>query len=94
MSKRFSIIYNFFLNKWYFDEFYDFLLVKPLKKIGLFLWLYFDKKIIDGLGPDGVSSLVLVLSRQISKFQTGYVYHYAFAMLVGLAIILSFFLIG
>ena len=94
LSKRFSIIYNFFLNKWYFDEFYDFLLVKPLKKIGLFLWLYFDKKIIDGLGPDGVSSLVLVLSRQISKFQTGYVYHYAFAMLVGLAIILSFFLIG
>ena len=93
-SKRFSIIYNFFLNKWYFDEVYDFLLVKPLKKIGLFLWLYFDKKIIDGLGPDGVSSVVLVLSRQISKFQTGYVYHYAFAMLIGLAILLSFFLIG
>ena len=94
LSKRFSIIYNFFLNKWYFDEFYDFLFVKPLKKIGLFLWLYFDKKIIDGLGPDGISSVVLVLSRQISKFQTGYVYHYAFAMLIGLAILLSFFLIG
>ncbi len=93
-SKRFSIIYNFFLNKWYFDEVYDFLLVKPLKKIGLFLWLYFDNKIIDGLGPNGVSSVVLILSRQISKFQTGYVYHYAFAMLIGLAILLSFFLIG
>ena len=59
-----------------------------LKRIGNFLWLFFDKKIIDGFGPDGISSLVISISRNVSKIQTGYVYHYAFAMLIGLGFLL------
>ena len=93
-ARRFSFIYKFFLNKWYFDELYDIIFVKPLKKIGLFLWLVFDKRIIDGFGPDGISSTVLIISRNISKLQTGYVYHYAFAMLIGLGILITLFMFG
>ena len=88
-----SFIYNFLLNKWYFDELYDFVFVTPLKKAGKFLWLSFDKKVIDGFGPDGISSLIIVFSRNISKVQTGYVYHYAFAMLIGLGILLIRFVV-
>ena len=93
-ARKFSFIYKFFLNKWYFDELYDIIFVKPLKKIGLFLWLVFDKRIIDGFGPDGISSTVLIISRNISKLQTGYVYHYAFAMLIGLGILITLFMFG
>lgn len=93
-ARKFSFIYKFFLNKWYFDELYDIVFVKPLKKIGLFLWLIFDKKIIDGFGPDGISSTVVIISRNISKLQTGYVYHYAFAMLIGLGVLITLFMFG
>ena len=93
-ARKFSFIYKFFLNKWYFDELYDIVFVKPLKKIGLFLWLIFDKKIIDGFGPDGISSTVIIISRNISKLQTGYVYHYAFAMLIGLGVLITLFMFG
>ncbi len=88
LSNKLSFIYNFLYNKWYFDELYNFIFVNPLKRIGNFLWLFFDKKIIDGLGPDGISSLVISISRNVSKIQTGYVYHYAFAMLIGLGFLL------
>ena len=93
LSNKMSFIYNFLLNKWYFDELYDFVFVTPLKKAGKFLWLSFDKKVIDGFGPDGISSLIIVFSRNISKVQTGYVYHYAFAMLIGLGILLIRFVV-
>jgi len=93
LSNKLSFIYNFLYNKWYFDELYNFIFVNPLKRIGNFLWLFFDKKIIDGLGPDGISSFVISISRNVSKIQTGYVYHYAFAMLIGLGFLLIRFLV-
>ena len=93
LSNKLSFIYNFLYNKWYFDELYNFIFVNPLKRIGNFLWLFFDKKIIDGFGPDGISSLVISISRNVSKIQTGYVYHYAFAMLIGLGFLLIRFVV-
>ena len=93
LSSKLSFIYNFLYNKWYFDELYNFIFVNPLKRIGNFLWLFFDKKIIDGFGPDGISSLVISISRNVSKIQTGYVYHYAFAMLIGLGFLLIRFVV-
>ena len=93
LSSKLPFIYNFLYNKWYFDELYNFIFVNPLKRIGNFLWLFFDKKIIDGFGPDGISSLVISISRNVSKIQTGYVYHYAFAMLIGLGFLLIRFVV-
>ena len=93
LSSKLPFIYNFLYNKWYFDELYNFIFVNPLKRIGNFLWLFFDKKIIDGFGPDGISSLVISISRNVSKIQTGYVYHYAFAMLIGLGFLLIMFVV-
>tara|TARA_A100000164_G_C21390745_1_gene533039 strand:- start:50 stop:562 length:513 start_codon:yes stop_codon:yes gene_type:complete len=83
-------LYNFLLNKWYFDELYDFLFVRTSKKVGLFFWKIGDLKIIDGLGPDGISMLIKKLSMKAIKFQSGYVYHYAFIMLLGFSAILTF----
>ena len=94
LSSKLPFIYNFLYNKWYFDELYNFIFVNPLKRIGNFLWLFFDKKIIDGFGPDGISSLVISISRNVSKIQTGYVYHYAFAMLIGLGFLLIRFVVN
>ncbi len=87
-------IYKFFLNKWYFDELYDFLFVRPAMNLGRLLWKKGDEAIIDGFGPDGVAAQVLVLARRARELQTGYVYHYAFAMLIGVAAFVSWYLIG
>jgi NADH-quinone oxidoreductase subunit L len=86
-------LYNFLLNKWYFDEFYDVLIVNPSKKLGLFLWKFFDIKIIDGFGPDGISKLVKKCSQKANKFQSGYIYQYAFVMLVGFSALLTFLIV-
>jgi NADH-quinone oxidoreductase subunit L len=86
-------LYNFLVNKWYFDELYEILLIKPSKKIGLFLWKFFDVKIIDGFGPDGVSSLIKKFSIKANKFQSGYIYQYAFIMLLGFSALLTFLII-
>ena len=91
LAKTFDPIYKFLLNKWYFDELYEFLFVSNIKKIGTFFSNIGDKKIIDGFGPDGVSSRVLYFAKQIGKLQTGYIYHYAFAMLFGLTVFISYF---
>ena len=80
-------LYNFLLNAWYFDKLYDWLFVRPLFALGRFLWKTGDGKIIDGLGPDGVSARVLATTAKVVKLQTGYLYHYAFAMLIGVALI-------
>lgn len=76
-------LYLFSFNKWYFDELYDRLFVKPSLVLGRKLWKSGDGAIIDGYGPDGVASTTRGLSRWISGLQTGYVYHYAFVMLIG-----------
>ncbi|MBO0335023.1 NADH-quinone oxidoreductase subunit L [Sneathiella sp. CAU 1612] len=91
LAKTHSALYQFLLNKWYFDELYDFILVRPAKAIGRFLWNFGDGKVIDGLGPDGIAGRVLVLARRASQMQSGYVYHYAFAMLLGVAAFVSYF---
>jgi len=86
-------LYKFLLNKWYFDELYDVLFVIPSKKIGLFLWKFFDIKIIDGFGPDGISSLIKKCSLKANKFQSGFIYQYAFVMLLGFSALLTFLII-
>jgi NADH-quinone oxidoreductase subunit L len=88
------MLYQFLLNKWYFDELYDLIFVNPAKRIGYFLWKYGDGWIIDGLGPDGVSARVLDITRNVVKIQTGYLYHYAFAMLIGVAGLITWFMFG
>ncbi len=86
-------LYNFLLNKWYFDELYDVLIVNPSKKLGLFLWKFFDIKLIDGFGPDGISALIKKCSQKANKFQSGYIYQYAFVMLLGFSALLTFLIV-
>jgi NADH-quinone oxidoreductase subunit L len=87
-------LYKFLLHKWYFDELYDFLFVRPAQALGRLLWKKGDGAIIDGWGPDGVSARVLAISRRAVVMQSGYVYHYAFAMLIGVAVIITWYLVG
>jgi NADH-quinone oxidoreductase subunit L len=87
-------VYQFLLNKWYFDELYDFLFVRPAMWLGRFLWKKGDGAVIDGLGPDGVSARVVDVTNKVVRLQTGYVYHYAFAMLIGVAALVSWFSFG
>jgi NADH-quinone oxidoreductase subunit L len=92
IAKAFSPIYTFLLNKWYFDELYNVIFVRPSMWLGRTLWKFFDVKIIDGLGPNGLAALTRVFSVVFSRFQTGYVYHYAFVMLIGVLGIISWYL--
>ena len=91
---EFPALYRFLLNKWYFDELYDFLFVRPAFAIGRLFWKGGDGAIIDGFGPDGVSARVLDVARSAVRLQTGYVYHYAFAMLLGAAALTTWYLFG
>jgi len=86
-------LYQFLLNKWYFDELYDLLIVNPSKRFGLFLWKFFDVKLIDGFGPDGISNLIKKFSIKANKFQSGYIYQYAFVMLLGFSALLTFLIV-
>ena len=86
-------LYNFLLNKWYFDELYDFLFVKPSKKIGIFFWKNVDIKIIDRFGPDGITNLIKNFSNKAVKFQSGFIYQYAFIMLLGFTALLTYLVI-
>ena len=94
LAKQHQGLYQFLLNKWYFDEIYDFLFVKPAMKIGRFLWKKGDGLTIDGLGPDGISARVLDVTGRATRLQTGYLYHYAFAMLIGVAALVTWMMIG
>ena len=87
-------LYRFLLNKWYFDELYDFLFVRPAMWLGRFLWKKGDGWLIDGLGPDGISARVVDVTRGVVRLQTGYVFHYAFAMLIGVAALVTWFMFG
>ena len=87
-----NLLYRFLLNKWYFDEIYDFLLVQPALRLGRLFWKGGDGFIIDGFGPDGVSARVLDVTRNVIRLQTGYLYHYAFAMLIGVAAAITWFM--
>ena len=92
LANQQPLLYQFLLNKWYFDELYDLIFVRPAKRLGRFLWKVGDGMIIDGLGPDGVSARVLDVTRRAVQLQTGYLYHYAFAMLVGVAGFITYFM--
>ncbi|MDA8918721.1 NADH-quinone oxidoreductase subunit L [Candidatus Pelagibacter sp.] len=87
-------LYNFLVNKWYFDELYDFIFIQSSKKIGLFFWKTIDIKIIDRFGPDGLSLLIKNLSLRASKFQSGFIYQYAFMILIGLSALLTFLILN
>jgi NADH-quinone oxidoreductase subunit L len=90
IAARGGPIWTFLYNKWFFDEAYDFLFVRPLRWLGDVFWKDGDQKIIDGLGPDGISAVSYDAGRRTSRLQTGYVYHYAFVMLVGVVALLSY----
>jgi NADH-quinone oxidoreductase subunit L len=94
LAGQHQMLYQFLLNKWYFDELYDLIFVRPAKRLGRLLWKVGDGYIIDGLGPDGVSARVLDVTRNVVKLQTGYLYHYAFAMLIGVAGLITWFMFG
>ncbi|MGB8363754.1 MAG: NADH-quinone oxidoreductase subunit L [Rhizomicrobium sp.] len=91
LAARGGFLYRFVYNKWYFDELYDFLFVRPALALGRILWKTGDGTVIDGFGPDGVSARVLDVVRDSVRLQTGYVYHYALAMLVGIVLLTTYF---
>ena len=90
LAARKGPLYTFFYNKWFFDELYEATFVRAARFLGDVFWKVGDQKIIDGLGPDGVSAASYALGRRAGQFQTGYVYHYAFVMLLGVAGLLSY----
>ena len=94
LAERHPGLYQFLLNKWYFDELYDFLFVRPAKRLGRFLWKKGDGAVIDGMGPDGIAARVVDITDRVVKLQTGYLYHYAFAMLIGVAALVTWMMLG
>ncbi len=92
LAARRGLLYLFLFNKWYFDELYNLIFVRPAFFIGRFLWKKGDGAVIDGLGPDGVSARVLDAARGAVRLQTGYVYHYALAMLLGVVALATWFM--
>jgi NADH-quinone oxidoreductase subunit L len=92
LARQHETLYKFLLNKWYFDELYDLIFVRPALWLGRVLWKQGDGYVIDGLGPDGVSARVLDVTRNVVRLQTGYLYHYAFAMLIGIAGLITWFM--
>ena len=93
LAARRGLLYLFLYNKWYFYEAYNFLFVRPAFWIGRFLWKKGDGMVIDGLGPDGVSARMLDASRGAVRLQSGYVYHYALAMLLGVVALATWFMV-
>ena len=93
LAKSNKPLYNFLINKWYFDEIYDFVFIQSSKKLGKFFWKIIDIKIIDRFGPDGISLLIKNLSLKASKFQSGFIYQYAFVMLLGFSALLTYLII-
>ena len=94
ITEKFQAIYQFLLNKWYFDELYEFLFVRPSFALGRGFWRVVDEIIIDGLGPDGISNTVRLAAKRVAALQSGYLYHYAFAMLIGVVVIMTWYLVG
>ena len=89
-----KLVYNFLLNKWYIDEIYEFILVNPLKKIGLFFWKKGDENTIDRFGPNGISKIIKLISNKAVQFQSGYIYDYAFVMLIGLSLLITYLILN
>jgi NADH-quinone oxidoreductase subunit L len=94
LARANPLLYRFLLNKWYFDELYDLIFVRPAFWIGRLLWRGGDERVIDGFGPDAIAARVIDVTNRVVRLQTGYVYHYAFAMLIGVAVIITWYLVG
>ena len=92
LATRFRFVYLFLYNKWYFDELYDWMFVRPAQYLGRALWREGDGNLIDGLGPDGITAVTRNLAARVSRLQSGYVYHYAFAMLIGVAGLITLYM--
>jgi NADH-quinone oxidoreductase subunit L len=92
LAARFHAVYRFLLNKWYFDELYDAVFVRPAFALGRGFWKGGDGALIDGVGPDGVAAAALRVARGAVRLQTGYIFHYAFAMLIGVLILVTWYL--
>jgi NADH-quinone oxidoreductase subunit L len=92
LAREHDWLYQFLLNKWYFDELYDLIFVRPAMWLGRVFWKGGDGYVIDGFGPNGVSARVLDVTRSVMRLQTGYLYHYAFAMLIGVAAFITWFM--
>src|SRR3990170_782259 len=92
LAKRFRGAHLFLLNAWYFDALYDALFVRPAKRLRRFLWKTGDGTIIDGIGPDWIAARVIDITNRVVKLQTGYIYHYAFVMLIGVALLITYFI--
>jgi NADH-quinone oxidoreductase subunit L len=93
LANQQPMLYQFLLNKWYFDELYDLIFVRPAKWIGYTLWKKGDGFVIDGFGPDGVSARVIDVAKGAVRLQSGYLYHYAFVMLIGVAGLVTYFML-
>jgi len=93
-AERFRPLYLFLYNKWYFDELYDRVIVKPVLALGRILWKGGDLGTIDRFGPDGLAATVLATAKRVRQIQTGYVYHYAFAMLIGIVAVVTYFMLA
>jgi NADH-quinone oxidoreductase subunit L len=93
-ARRFPGLYALFYNKWYFDELYDAMFVQPALRLGRAFWKKGDGTVIDGLGPNNIAARAQDVAAALSRLQTGYLYHYAFVMLVGVAALVTWFMLG
>ena len=94
LKEKNKILYKFLLNKWYIDEIYEFTLISPIKKIGSFFWKKIDENTIDRFGPNGISKIIKLISNKAVQFQSGYIYDYAFVMLVGLSALITYLILN
>ena len=94
LAQAHPMAYRFLLHKWYVDEIYDVLFVRPALRLGRLFWRQGDEAVIDGFGPDGIAKRVLDATRMAVRLQSGYLYHYAFAMLAGLFVLASWLLLA
>ncbi len=93
MAKDHRVLYQFLLNKWYVDELYNVIFIRPAMWLGRFLWKRGDDWLIDGFGPDGVSARVLDITNRVVRLQSGFIYHYAFAMMIGVAALVTWIML-
>ncbi|KAA5604766.1 NADH-quinone oxidoreductase subunit L [Roseospira marina] len=93
LAEKYPGLYRFVLNKWYFDELYDRIFVRPMFRVGRVLWRGGDMAVIDGLGPDGIAAVARDIAARLRRFQSGYVYHYAFLMIIGVVVFVSWRLV-
>ena len=94
LASQHRALYQFLLNKWYFDELYDLLFVRSAKALGRFFWKRGDVGLIDAYGPNGVAARVVDVTNRMVRLQSGYLYHYAFAMLLGIAALVTWMMLG